>query len=168
MSWAISIPGGFSLSLPSWNIIAYMLISAIGIALGLGYALPLLLEQFSPLTSAAIVGVFIVLYKGLISIHDPNIGIMSVGLFAIVFLAVGLYRHTMYTSLAATVFFFLYVCVPNMVTYPMAALSGNVLPIYISKIVYLIIAIAIVVLFRSYYMGTTSGVIEEPEATADY
>jgi|SRR5271157_208948 len=146
-----NIPERYTLAPLSLNVTIYIIISAIGLAIGLGYAFSVLLKNYGPIVSAAITGIFLVIYKGFISIHDPNIIIMSVGLFTLAFLLVWLYYYTKRSILIMAIFLAVYVYMSNMLTFGIASDSGTVLPIVINKIIYILITLAIIVLDMNFF-----------------
>jgi hypothetical protein len=134
----------------------FMLAWSIGLAIGLyGYALPRLLKSYNPLVSAAILGIYTMLITLPLLINNPNIAIMSVGLFALSFLAIWLYNSTNSILLVA-IFLFFSEYMPNIVTYYIAHFSGINLPVYINKVIIIVMAGIIVVLYKDYFLGRLS------------
>jgi hypothetical protein len=138
----------YRISLVPLNITLVILISSLGLALGLGYMLPLLMKTYSPFVSSAITAVFLIIYRGTALINDPNAIIMCIGLVALAYFIVWLYDSTRQSLLLLTVFLFVYTYLQNLVTYPIAAFSGSSLPIYIDKIVFIIGIVAVFLVFR--------------------
>jgi hypothetical protein len=145
------IPGDYTLSPLSLTVTFYIILSAIGLAIGLGYAFSVLLSEHGPMLSAAVVGIFLVIYKGFVSIQNPNILIMSVGLFALAFILLWLYYYAKSSLLIIAIFLILFVYMSNIITYDLASMSGTSLPIYINKIIYILMTAAIMVLDMSFF-----------------
>jgi hypothetical protein len=140
------IPSKYSIAPLSLTLTAYVIIGAIGLAIGLGYVFSILMKAYGPVLTAAVSGVFLIIYKGFVSFQDPNIVIMSIGLFAIAFLLVWLYYYARDSILIVAIFLALYVYMSNLITYAIAADAGLSLPIFINKLVYIVMIAAIMVL----------------------
>jgi hypothetical protein len=145
------IPSKYTLAPLSLTITAYVIIGAIGLAIGLGYVFSVMVKAYGPVLTAAIAGIFLIIYKGLVSYQDPNIVIMSIGLFAIAFLLVWLYYYARDSVLILAIFLALYVYMSNIITYSIAADSGLALPIFINKVVYIVMIAAIMVLDMGFF-----------------
>ncbi len=150
--WNISIP--VLGNIPGALLIPlFMILGSLSLAIGLyGYALPRLLKLYNPLISAAILGVFTVLISVPLLINNPNIVIMIVGSFTVPFMAVWLYGMTKNNILLVAIFLLFLDYMPNISTYYIASASGINLPVYINKIIIVVMALAIVISYRVYFL----------------
>jgi uncharacterized protein len=131
----------------------FMIIWSLSLAIGLyGYALPRMLKQFNPLISAATLGVFTVFISVPLLINNPNILIMIAGEFALAFVAVWLYSMTNNNILVVAIFLLFMEYMPNVITYFITSTSGNSQAVYINKLIIVVIALAIVILQRDYFL----------------
>lgn len=150
--WNISIP--VIGNIPGALLIPlFMIIWSLSLALGLyGYALPRLLKQYNPLISATILGVFSVFVSVPLLINNPNIVITIIGSFALPFLAVWLYDVTKNNILIVAIFLLFMEYMPNIVTYYIASTSGNNMAVYINKMIIVVIALVLVILYKDYFL----------------
>ncbi len=132
----------------------FIIVWSLSLAIGLyGYVLPRLLKQYSPLISAAMLGVFTVFASVPLLINNPNIAIMIVGEFALPFIAVWLYSMTKNNVLIVAIFLLFMEYMPNVATYYIASISGVNLAVYINKMIVVIIALGLVILYRDYFIN---------------
>lgn len=142
------LPQGYSFSLLPWNIALDILISSVGLVLGLGYALPLLMRLYSPMVTSVFAALFVILYRAAALVNDPNFIVMCVGLIALTFLLVWMYNNARNSLLPMMIFMFLYTLISNLLTYRLTAYAGNALPIYLNKALLIVGILAVVLLYR--------------------
>lgn len=151
--WNISIP--VIGNMPGAALIPlFIILWSLSLAIGLyGYVLPRLLKVYNPLISAAMLGVFTVFASIPLLINNPNIVIMIVGEFALPFIAVWLYSMTKNNILIVGIFLLFMEYMPNVATYYIASISRINIAVYINKMIIVIIAIGLVILYRDYFIN---------------
>jgi len=148
LALAGKFPEGYSISLVPWNLALDILISSVGLALGLGFALPLLLKTYSPAVATAITALFMILYRAMSLINDKNAIVMCIGLVALAFLLVWIYNNARNSLVILTIFMFLYTLLSNSITYQLSLYSNTGTPVIINKALLIVGIAAFVIGFR--------------------